>query len=166
MSHGLNSFHCGEESINDCLTKRALKARKVFQISRRFTPCHRFCRLTNTTHSGAWFTGYLSRVAKHPLICANANDKPLSASVGSAHEFPGVQPTASPPPRERIKDSCFPGAYIRSPARTHINQTLTPKTLSKMRYLAILLIVIIFATLAVAFYGWYRHLRDDEDDLV
>jgi hypothetical protein len=74
--------------------------------------------------------------------------------------------TASPPAHLRIKDSCFPGAYIRSPARTHFNQTLTPKALSKMRYLAILLIAIIFATLALALYGWYRHLRDDEDDLV
>jgi hypothetical protein len=35
-----------------------------------------------------------------------------------------------------------------------------------MRYIVILLIVIIFATLALALYGWYRHLRDDEDDLV
>jgi len=41
-----------------------------------------------------------------------------------------------------------------------------PKTVSKMRYLALLLIVIIFATLAVALYGWYRHLRDDDDHLV
>jgi hypothetical protein len=35
-----------------------------------------------------------------------------------------------------------------------------------MRYVVILLIVIILATLALALYGWYRHLRDDEDDLV
>lgn len=70
------------------------------------------------------------------------------------------------PPHLRIKDSCFPGAYIRLPARTHFNQTLTPKALSIMRYIAILLIAIIFAILALALYGWYRHLRDDEDDLV
>jgi multisubunit Na+/H+ antiporter MnhC subunit len=35
-----------------------------------------------------------------------------------------------------------------------------------MRCSAIILTAIIFATLAVALYGWYRHLRDDEDDLV
>jgi hypothetical protein len=65
------------------------------------------------------------------------------------------------PPHLRIKDSCFPGAYIRLPARTHFNQTLTPKALSIMRYIAI-----IFAILGLALYGWYRHLWDDEDDLV
>ena len=35
-----------------------------------------------------------------------------------------------------------------------------------MRSSAFTLAAIIFATLAIALYGWYRHLRDDEDDLV
>ncbi len=35
-----------------------------------------------------------------------------------------------------------------------------------MRYIVILLLAILFAILALALYGWYRHLRDDEDDLV
>jgi hypothetical protein len=35
-----------------------------------------------------------------------------------------------------------------------------------MRCSAFILAAIIFATLAVALHGWYRHLRDDEDDLV
>ena len=35
-----------------------------------------------------------------------------------------------------------------------------------MRYIAILLIVIIFAILALALYGWYRHLKDDEKKMI
>jgi hypothetical protein len=35
-----------------------------------------------------------------------------------------------------------------------------------VRYLAYIVIAIIIATLGVALYGWYRHLRDDEDDIV
>ena len=97
------------------------------------------------------------------LVRTNASDWSGRMQTGGKVErnfAPSVRPTATLPPNLCIKDSCFPGAYIRSPARTHSNQTLTPKALSKMRYIAI-----IFATLALALYSWYRHLRDDEDDL-
>lgn len=32
-----------------------------------------------------------------------------------------------------------------------------------MRYLAILILVALVIILGLALYGWYRHLRDDED---
>lgn len=35
-----------------------------------------------------------------------------------------------------------------------------------MFYLVITVIAIILVTLAVALYGWYCHLRDDDDDIV
>lgn len=34
-----------------------------------------------------------------------------------------------------------------------------------MRYLIFILIAMIVVTLVASLYGWYRHLRDDEDDL-
>ncbi len=32
-----------------------------------------------------------------------------------------------------------------------------------MRYLVILILVVLVIILGLALYGWYRHLRDDED---
>lgn len=34
-----------------------------------------------------------------------------------------------------------------------------------MRYLIFILIAVIVVTLVTSLYGWYCHLRDDEDDL-
>lgn len=62
-------------------------------------------------------------------------------------------------------DSGLRKAYIRSPAGTHLNHSRLGQP-SMVRYLAYIVIAIIIATLGVALYGWYRHLRDDEDDIV